>query len=59
MIKISKINYDRNIKYTEIIILGLFALSAVLMSISQDKLTKATEITLKNIENFEVVLLAE
>lgn len=59
MVKIIKKYYDRSIKYTEIIILFLFALSAILMSMSQDKIMKSTEITLKNLENFEVTILAQ
>jgi len=43
----------------EIVIVILFASSAILMSMSQDNIMKSTEITLKNIENFEVALLAQ
>lgn len=57
MVKISKKNYDRGIKFTEIIILILFSASAILMSISQDNLNKSNEILLTNIENFEHTLI--
>jgi hypothetical protein len=59
MVMLSKKDYDRSIKYTELIILVLFALSAILMSLSQDKLMKSTEITLTNIKNFETTLLSK
>lgn len=58
MVKISKRNYDRSVKYTEIIILILFTSSAVLMSISQDKLMKSNDFILTNIGNFEKSLIS-
>ena len=57
MVKLSKTAYNRSLKYTETIILVLFALSAILMSLSQDKTSKAMEISLKNMENFEAQII--
>ncbi len=43
----------------EILIVLLFASSAIIMSMSQEKIMKSTDVTLTNIENFEVALLAQ
>ncbi|MCW8965735.1 MAG: hypothetical protein OQK82_03480 [Candidatus Pacearchaeota archaeon] len=54
---ISRVVYEKGIKTTEILILVLFASSAILMGLSQDKLMKANDISFHNLEFAEVSLM--